>query len=283
MNFSSKLFIGSQLTGKVKTIYFYAMLIANHNNSYTKALETAPLPEIAIATQLNRALCYLKTHQFDASILDADAVLQKSKLSEKALFRKAQALYYLRRYRESCEIHKLLGEKYPENSLAQHEFQRASARLIEQDAGKYDFKRMIQEAKKRRPPHLERGTYVGPVRVKATQSHGRGLFTTEAVRAGDLLLCEKALAYAFHDDENPGDLTLLMSPDTHKMTLGTHGELIKSIVQKLHRNPSLVSKFIDLHHGTYESFDIKVDGQAVVDTYVCILLIFHCHTVTDII
>lgn len=242
------------------------MVTTDQDNSYAKALETTSLPDVAMKIRLNRALCYLKAHQLDATILDADAVLQKSKHSEKALFRKAQALYYLRRYRESCVTHELIGEIYPENSLSQHEFQRATARLAEQNTGQYDFKKMILEAKRRRPPHLERGTYVGPVKVKATQSHGRGLFTTEAVKAGDLLLCEKAFAYAFHDDENPGDLTLLMCPDTNKMTLGTHGELLKSIVQKLHKNPSLVPRFIDLHHGTYESFVIKIDGQAVVDT-----------------
>ncbi|KAK1140136.1 hypothetical protein N8T08_010613 [Aspergillus melleus] len=126
---------------------------------YTKALETAPPPDLAVTTQLNRALCYLKTHQFDATIQDADVVLQKSKLSEKALFRKAQALYYLRRYQKSCKTHKLIGDEYPENSQAQHEFQRVSARLVEQNTGEYDFKRMILEAKSCRPPHLERGTY----------------------------------------------------------------------------------------------------------------------------
>ncbi|KAJ5559393.1 hypothetical protein N7513_001792 [Penicillium frequentans] len=244
-----------------QTLYRFAI------QCYTKTLQYTPLPDLAIATRLNRALCYLKTHRFDAALLDLDVVLQKIELSEKALFRKAQALYYLRKYRESCETHKLLGEKYPENSLAQHEFQRASARLVEQDTGNYQFKKMILEAKKRRPPQLERGTYVGPVTVKATQSHGRGLFTTEAVKAGDLLLCEKALAYAFHDDENSSDLTLLMSPDTNKMTLGTHGELIESIVQKLHKNPSLLPKFIDLYHGAYDSFDVRVDDQVVVDTF----------------
>jgi hypothetical protein len=29
---------------------------------------------------------------------------------------------------------------------------------------------------------------------------GRGLFTTQAVKAGDLLFCEKAFAHAFHDE-----------------------------------------------------------------------------------
>ena len=84
--------------------------------------------------------------------------------------------------------------------MAAHEYARASARLVEQENGRYEFRKMMLEAKKRQPPRLDRGTYIGPVTVKQTQSHGRGLFTTETVKAGDLLFCEKAFAHAFHDE-----------------------------------------------------------------------------------
>ncbi|KAJ5710040.1 hypothetical protein N7493_009632 [Penicillium malachiteum] len=236
---------------------------------YTKVLERNPPPDLKIKTELNRSLCCLKTHHFDAAIRDADSVLQDSELSEKALLRKAQALYYLRRYAESCEIHKLLGENYPKNSLAQHEFERASVRLAEQETGKYDFKKMMLEAQRRRPPHLERGTYVGPVKIKDTKTHGRGLFTTKAVKAGDLLLCEKAFCYQFHDECDLG-VTLLISPDTNRLALGSTVELNEAIAQKLHKNPSLASKFNDLYHGSYEvseASNIQVDGRAVVDSF----------------
>ncbi|KAJ5611683.1 hypothetical protein N7528_008788 [Penicillium herquei] len=236
---------------------------------YNKVLERDPPPDLKTKTELNRALSCLKTHHFDAAIRDADSVLQDSELSEKALLRKAQALYYLRRYAESCETHKLLGENYPENSLAQHEFQRASARLAEQETGTYDFKKMMLEAQRRHPPHLERGTYIGPVKIKETKSHGRGLFATKAVKAGDLLLCEKAFCYQFHD-ESDLNVTLMISPDTNRMALGSTVELIEVIAQKLHKNPSLASKFNDLYHGTYEvsdSSNVQVDGQPVVDSF----------------
>jgi hypothetical protein len=52
-------------------------------------------------------------------------------------------------------------------------------------------------------------------------------------------------------------------------TIGTQGELIELIVQKLSKNPSLLSGFVDLHHGTYKSVDVlEVDGIPIVDTYV---------------
>ncbi|KAJ5811052.1 hypothetical protein N7447_010568 [Penicillium robsamsonii] len=235
---------------------------------YSKTLDAHPSPELVVIAQLNRALSFLKTYHFDAALKDVEHVLQVSELSEKGLFRKAQALYQLRRFKESCEVHAILAEMYPNNTQAAHEYSRASARLVEQGSGKYEFRKMILEAKKRRPPRLDRGTYIGPVTVKQTQSHGRGLFTTEAVKAGDLLLCEKAFSHAFHDEDTSQDLRLLLDVDMNKAMIGTQSELIELIAQKLHKNPSLIPDFVDLHHGTYKSVDVlEVDGIPVVDTF----------------
>ncbi|PLN80224.1 hypothetical protein BDW42DRAFT_116132 [Aspergillus taichungensis] len=235
---------------------------------YSKSLDTNPSPELLVMAQLNRALCFLKSHRFDAALRDVEDVLRASELSEKALFRKAQALYQLRRFKESCETHAVLAEKYPNNTMAVHEYARASSRLLEQESGKYEFKKMILEAKKRQPPTLDRGTYIGPVAVKQTQSHGRGLFTTEAVKAGDLLFCEKAFAHAFHYENGSKDLRLLLNVDTDKATIGTQGELIELIVQKLYKNPSLLPGFVDLHHGTYKSVDaLEMDVSPVIDSF----------------
>lgn len=235
---------------------------------YSKALDAHPSPELAVIAQLNRSLSFLQSYRFDAALKDVDRVLQVSELSEKGLFRKAQALYQLRRFKESCEIHATLAEKYPGNTQAAHEYSRASARLMEQDSGNYEFRKMMLEAKKRRPPTLDRATYIGPVTVKQTQSHGRGLFTTEAVKAGDLLLCEKAFAHAFHIKDTSQDLRLLLNVDMNEATIDTQAELIELITQKLHKNPSLIPNFVDLHHGAYKSVDVlEVDGIPVVDTF----------------
>ena len=188
--------------------------------------------------------------------------------SEKALFRKSQALYYLQRFQESCEVHTLLRKAYPDNTAAKGEFDRATARLAEKQRGEYPFGRLQREVKKYRPPHLDRATYVGPVSVRDTKSRGRGLFTTEAVRAGDLLFCEKAFAHAFYEEtDNSSNTSLLINSETQKMTIGTQAELISLIAQKLYKNPSLVSTFADLYHGSYTPVEVsEVDGIPVVDT-----------------
>jgi tetratricopeptide (TPR) repeat protein len=242
---------------------------AKNNFSYSKCLETNPSPELWVTAKLNRALSFLKSYVFDAALIDVEDVLQVSELSEKALFRKGQALYQLGRFKESCETFAALTEKYPDNTAAAHEHERASTRLVEQESGKYEFRTMILEAKKRQPPKLDRGTYIGPVTVKQTQSHGRGLFTTQAVKAGDLLFGEKAFSHAFHCENYSKGLRLLLNVDMDKATIGTQAELIEVIVQKLYKNPSLLPGFVNLHHGTYKSVACQeADSVPVVDTYV---------------
>ncbi len=192
------------------------------------------------------------------------------KPAEKWLFRKAQALYNLQRYRECCEVLKVLCEEYPKNVTAKGELTRAINRIEEQESGSYQFKQLYMETKKLRPPHLDHSTYVGPLSVRTSGSRGRGLFTTEAVQAGDLLLCEKAFAHAFVDTEkaeNNRDVTLLINAETDSVTMGAQTELIRMIVQKLYRNPSLAAVITDLHHGLYKPAGIsEVDGTPVVDT-----------------
>ncbi|KAJ6016560.1 hypothetical protein N7540_011151 [Penicillium herquei] len=224
---------------------------------YSKCLESEPSPELLVMAQLNRALSFLKSYRFDAALSDTDNVLQVSELSEKALFRKAQALYQLRKFKRSCETHAIIAEKYPKNAMAAHEYARASARLAEQESGKYEFKKMILEAKKRQPRH-------------STAAHilALGLFTTRAVKAGDLLFCEKAFAHAFHSKNTSNDLRLLLNVDLDQATIGTQGELIGLIAQKLHKNPSLLPDFVKLHHGTHKPVDLlEADSRPIIDTF----------------
>jgi len=88
--------------------------------------------------------------------------------------------------------------------------------------------------------------------VKESPGRGRGLFTTKAVKAGELLSCEKAFAYCYADN-----------PEEHSL----EDDLITAIVQKLRRNPSLLLEFVTLAHGSYESVAVlESDSRPVIDT-----------------
>lgn len=226
--------------------------------------------EEAHTLRLNRSLAFIKAKQFDAALSDLESASTILKPTEKALSRKSQALYHLQRYRECCETLKVFRMEYPSNLAAQGELTRSINRLAEQEYGRYRFKQLYMEASKLRPPHLDHSTYVGPVSVRSSGSRGRGLFTTETVKAGELLLCEKAFAHAFVDNGKEAanaDVAILINAETDSITMGSQAELIRMIVQKLYRNPSLASIFTDLHHGSYKPVDVSsVDGIPIVDT-----------------
>lgn len=200
------------------------------------------------------------------------------------MFRAGEALYNLKRFDECCEVLTILCRLFPLNALARASSDRAQSRLKEQKTGEYNFKLLQAEAKKLRPPHLDHATYVGPIEVRQTASMGRGLFVTKAVKAGDLLLCEKAFHHSYALDEleteKPGisKISILMNTETESAVMGTQADLLKSIIQKTYHNPSLASAFSPLHHGEYKGVDTAfVDQVPIVDTSVTPLN-FTCST-----
>ena len=237
--------------------------------SYTHGLTCSPTAEEEDILKLNRALAYLKSGHFDAAITDINTTSEATQASEKALRRKALALYNLHRFAECKEVLELLCSKHSSNA-AQAELARTNARLVEAQTGVYNFKGLYQEANKLRPPHLDHATYMGPVEVKKCGSKGRALFTTAAVKAGDLLLCEKAFAHAFVEMKESvpsAPIVLLIHAESNTMCMGMQAELIALIVQKLFRNPSLSDKVTDLYHGAYKPVDVSsVDGNSLVDS-----------------
>ncbi|KAK0648119.1 hypothetical protein B0T16DRAFT_112784 [Cercophora newfieldiana] len=242
--------------------------------AYTRALDCSPTVEGRTTITLNRSLAYIKTKAFEKALSDVESTTSSAARTEKALFRKAQALYGLQRFRESCEVLKALRLEYPNNNTAKADLDRAIGRLFEQSHGRYDFKKMYAEAARLRPPQLDHATYIGPVAIKDSgiSPGGRGMFTTQHVSAGDLLFCEKAFAHAFVDESASGlsrlNTTILIDAMSNRVTIGTEPELTNMVVQKLCRNPSLASIITNLHHGSYEPVEAtSVDGVPVVDTF----------------
>ena len=188
--------------------------------------------------------------------------------SEKGLFRRAKALYALGKYDTCLEVFKEMMELYPDNKYVRLELEAVEERLREQKTGVYNFREMYEQAKAS-PPIIDCATYVGPVAVRDSPGRGRGLFTTRPVKAGELLLCEKAFAYSFADENDPAarrNTRLLMNLSTKKMTMGGQAYLISQIVQKLYHNPESAEPFRDLHHGDYRPVSVaEVDGKHVVD------------------
>ncbi|OBT80180.1 hypothetical protein VF21_00589 [Pseudogymnoascus sp. 05NY08] len=241
---------------------------------YSDALAQPTSVDEADTIKRNRSLAFLRTKQFDAALSDTGFPNFGDNASEKAMFRAGEALYHLGRFDECCKVLAMLYRLYPLNVLARASLDRAKSRLAEQKTGEFNFKLLQAEAKKLRPPHLDHATYIGPVEVRQTASKGRGLFVTKSVKAGDLLLCEKAFAHCYAPEESDAKkagestISILMNPETNTAFMGTQADLLMGIVQKMYHNPSVSSAFTDLYHGDYKGVDIEVvDQTPIVDTF----------------
>lgn len=232
-------------------------------DSYSRALLHARMEADMEIIRLNRCFARLQLQCFDAALEDANAVLTNSATCEKALFRKAEALYGLRQFKEAEEILDRLTILFPLNKTACQRLEHVRSRLQEL-AGIYDFSEMLRE--KFEPTGLDRASYIGCVEVRSckVKSRGRGLFLTKAVKAGELLLCEKAFSVSFMSVKDA------VAQDIHGDGLDeARDNLQKDCVFRLHRNPSLIPAFTELYSGYYHPEEVtRVDGQAIIDGYV---------------
>ncbi|KAK7959153.1 uncharacterized protein PG986_004007 [Apiospora aurea] len=239
---------------------------------YSTAVSSAATLEEARLAHLNRSLANLNLGRFEDALSDAMKGVQDEKPneSEKALFREARALYRMERYRDCMQKLVVLATEFPDNQAAKVELDRAQARLREQLKGLYPFRRMYKEAQAG-IPIIDCATFTGPVEVRPSPGRGRGLFTTTAVAAGDLLMCEKAFEYCYAGDDHPEGnrkTTILMDMETRSWAVGGQAGLISQVVQKLAQNPNSSKAFLDLHHGAYQAvYADEVDDRPVVDSF----------------
>ena len=214
---------------------------------------------------LNRSLANLKLGYPEMALSDAVQGSDAESPSEKRLFREARALYVLGNFNTCLEKLQELASSYPANLAVKPETHRVKTRLQEQQTGDYNFRQMYRQARQT-PPLVDCATFSLPVEVRSSSGRGKGLFTTGPVSAGQMLLCEKAFAYSFVEDQ-PRKTSILMNMSTRKMTAGGQSQLLPQVVQKLYHNPQMLSSFRDLHHGDYITVpEAYSDGHPVVDS-----------------
>ncbi|TVY47808.1 SET and MYND domain-containing protein [Lachnellula occidentalis] len=243
---------------------------------YTRALRSSPNQEEEEILHNNKALANLRIEAFDSALNDVSFIANPQDRSEKGLYRGGLALYGLRRFKEALETLEILVRKYPESAPGKYQLDRTRLRVAEQESGVYDFK-ALYKATKLRPPLMDNASYSGPIEVRNSPGRGRGLFTTKPVKAGELLLCEKAFSYCFAappeemqkaSSKSLSQSSFLIDVPGNRITVGTHADLIRDVSNKLARNPSLGPSFGDLAHRKYQGVACtSVDGSPVVDTF----------------
>lgn len=236
---------------------------------YTLAIGAAQTAEEQQPALLNRSLTNLRLDRPAAALSDAVRAEGLSRdPSEKALFRKASALYEIRKFDECLATLYELSVSFPSAKTATPMLARVKTRLREQNTGVYDFKSMRKQARST-PPLIDVATHSAPVEIRSSPQRGRGLFTTHRVVASKLLVCEKALGYKYAGNDQMGSNMLLINIATQQIMMGGQADVLTQLVQKLYHDPELLRAFAEAYHGDYNAASAaEVDGKPVVDTYV---------------
>ena len=232
---------------------------------YTNAISHESNEDKIKILKCNRSLAYLRTKQFEAALSDTGYPNFGPKPLEKVLYRAAKSLYSLQRFTDCDTVLRTLCASSPNNEQAAELSEHHRRRCLETMTGDYDFKQLQEEAEKLQP--MDHATWLGPTEIRDVAHKGRGLFVTKAVKAGDLLLCEKAFGYAPGNRVGNSEPKVLLNLERQGFFNGSQVDLISLIVQELRRNPSLAPAFFDLHQDIrHPPEKLPVDELPAVDT-----------------
>ncbi|KAK8002932.1 hypothetical protein PG989_002651 [Apiospora arundinis] len=224
---------------------------------YSRALDLmTKCDEVSLVNVLGkRARIHLSMGCYDDSVADALASRDGSKNDWKAYLVAAKACYQLQRYGESLQHLEYGLEKNPSETVLQKERDRCQARVREALEGNFDFC-ALSTTVNRRNIHLDAASFVRKTEVRDSAIHGRGLFATCDIAAGELIFCEKAMCL----------------PNEYNVKHNGAALYVK-LVEACSTNPSLHREILQLHSGTYQGSarphgDVPVVDEApVVDVF----------------
>ncbi|KAJ5396593.1 TPR domain protein [Penicillium cosmopolitanum] len=264
----------------VATELYKTGLYAQAVECYSKALEIPSPPGRVQTLRFNRAQALCKLGRSEETLLDLGILTPAMQSYDTALYRKARTFYDLRQYRKSSEVLSVLCKAYPKNPHANRMFSESIKRLLEEKTGMYSFKEMQTKLLARHIVRLEYATYIGPIEVRPASVTGRGLFSSQDVKAGELLLCEKAMAYFSEEDASKRMLCrgYRVGLDSAKAMPLARVELVHEMVRELRTKPSWMADFMNMYHDSYKSTVSSFhddDGGALVDSFLVHKVMVH--------
>ncbi|KAH9810902.1 TPR domain-containing protein [Teratosphaeria destructans] len=246
--------------------------------AYTNALEACGESEALLRYDIfrNRAMVNLCLKRHERTLDDALAAIipdgseageKLKELNNKAYFRAGRAAYELGRFSDAESYYLKMSELCPGDADAAKELKRTKLRLQEASAGVYDFAAMSNSVSKKRP-HLDHASFTEKVEVRDAGNSGRGLFAKTSIKAGEVILCEKAFSAAF-GNEKQSSIYILMNLNTNQISAGKHAMLLFNVVKKMLHSPAEATRFFDLHDGGYDPklAVADIDGVVAVDTF----------------
>lgn len=258
-----------------KTAGDKAYLEKNYSSAiecYTQAIDNSPKEDEAFIRDVYRKRAYanLTGGRFNFAVDDALASCSGDAVDGRAHYCAGRAAYELGLYDESKDHFEKALESNPRDSKYRKDYNRAKARIGEQEEGLYDFKAMA-EALNEQNVHLDHADFIRNTMIAKTEKKGRGLFATRFIPRGSLVLCEKAFAFPNMSNGEERAHGILFNHNTNTKTKGiAQGALFMHLIQKLYNNPILTSRFFECDSGNYIRSGKEgelVDGIPIIDVF----------------
>jgi tetratricopeptide (TPR) repeat protein len=246
--------------------------------SYTYGLDACK-PEnsdIRLDMLRNRSVVNIFLKRFSEALTDAEAAIippseredsRSTALNVKAYERAGHAAYELGNLEKAQVCYRKILGMAPDNADATRNLKRIQERIHERMTGDYDFDRMSRSASKRNN-RLDHASYISFARVSETERRGRGLFATQDLKAGQLILAEKAKCVAFESDKINKSYAIL-NQDTQRGLVGSQAVLLFMLVERLLYNQDLAVELLELFAGGHfpDTPLEAVDGLLPIDTF----------------
>ncbi|KAF2842387.1 hypothetical protein M501DRAFT_1043300 [Patellaria atrata CBS 101060] len=239
---------------------------------YSQAISRASSEDKAFRSDVyrKRAGVNLLLQRFDATESDALAsVFGDGTADAKAHHLAGRAAYELEEYERGKKHFEAASKLNPKNSSFKKDLQRSNSRLAEAEGGSYDFKAMSSTLTNRNV-HLDNATYSADVKVGITEYYGRGTFAARDIKAGELVLCEKAFYLPNTYSANDESERVLFNVNNGRVFPASSAALLRGLIRKLYNNPSLNADFLALDAGNYPRSGkegILIDGVPVIDIF----------------
>ncbi|GLJ25756.1 hypothetical protein SUGI_0493140 [Cryptomeria japonica] len=139
----------------------------------------------------NRAETYLQMGEFKRALEDSEQSLGIEPTHLKTLYRKGRALHGLEDYAQACQVLQTALQLGPGQADIEDALRRSRASCARSRQGEYDISAFLLGMQ----PPGKIGDFVGDVEIKKTRDgRRRGLYATENVSTGELLLVSNAVA-----------------------------------------------------------------------------------------
>jgi len=230
----------------------------------------------------NRAVVNLNLQRYEAALDDAlKAVVPMSHLKAeqynfKAYYRAGRAAYELQDFEDAHAHFMKAIQMQPKDEQALTELKRTDLRLGEQKNEQHDFASIGASVSKKKI-RLDHTSFSGKVVMRDAGNRGRGLFSVREIKAGELILCEKAFHVDYGWESNADGITVMLNVNTNRAFAGPRALLFLNIVKQLRQNPQHAGPFLHLYAGGYHPRCTAaiIDNTAVIDIFQTQAIIEH--------